>query len=676
LAIASPSGLGKMAASADNSRNHRGRTMRRLAITTAMGLAMLPALAASAEAPSQATLKAQARVKAELPFEDRQDFEFASRGFLGTRADPLIRRADGGVAWDLKAYDFLKGEAPDTVNPSLWRQAQLLSLNGLFKVSDRVWQVRGFDISNITFIAGETGWIIIDPLTTVEVAKAALDLANEKLGTRPVVAVIYTHSHTDHFGGVRGVVDEKDVLAGKVQIIAPQHFLQEAVSENVIAGTAMSRRAMFQFGYALTPGPDGQVSSGIGQGISKGAMSMIAPTVSIERTGQILTVDGLDIEFQYTPGTEAPAEMNLYFPSLRVLCMAENANPTMHNVLTPRGALVRDSKVWADELTQSLLLYGDRSDIMFTSHGWPRFGGEVLRSYLSSHRDAYKFLHDQTVRLMNEGYVGSEIAARINLPPVLARQWFNRGYYGTMSFNSRAVYQRYMGWYDANPANLAPMPPAEAGRRYVEALGGPARVKALALTAHQAGDYGWAATLLNHIVMANPADKDAREALARSYDQMGWQAESSLWRNMYLTGASELRGEAPTSRPSTAAMDMVRNLPSPMIFELMAVRLNPEKVRDGRASVIFAFPERGERFLLTVQNQVLTARPVGPEARGDAVLTLARPLFLESLFTGKSLAGKVMSGEAKAEGDLGALQRLTGWFDPPKGDFPIVTRPQ
>jgi len=646
------------------------------ALTIMLAALLIAAPVHAAEAPSGATRAAQARLKAELPFADRQDFDFASRGFLGSRTDPLIKRADGGVAWDLSAFDFLQAEAPDTVNPSLWRQAQLLSKHGLFQVSDRIWQVRGFDLANMTLVAGDTGWIIIDPLTTVETARAALQLANDKLGARPVAAVIFTHSHTDHFGGVRGVVDEKDVLSGKVRVIAPQGFLEEAVSENVIAGTAMSRRAEYQFGINLTPGPDGQISSGIGQAVAKGTISLIAPNETIDHTGQTATVDGVEIEFQFTPGTEAPAEMNFYFPQWRILCMAENANATMHNVLTPRGALVRDAKVWADGLSDSIALFGARTDVMFTSHGWPRFGREVIVDYLSSHRDAYKYLHDQTVRLMNQGYVGEEIADRIALPPVLARQWFNRGYYGTMSFNSRAVYQRYMGWYDANPVNLAAMPPAEEARRYVEAMGGAKKVEALARVAHDKGDYAWAATLLNNVVLADPADKGAREALAAAYDQMGYQAESSLWRNMYLTGAAELRGGVAEPRTNTAAFDVVRSLPSQMIFDLMAVRLAPEKVKDGQVSVIFAFPERNERFLVTVRNQVLIARPAAADARADATLTLPRALFLQSLFTGKSLAGEVLAGNAKAEGDVGALRRLTSWFDAPKGGFPVITRPE
>ena len=644
-------------------------------IATLVGLSLATTPALAAEAPSAATIRAQAALKKTLPFEDRQDFDFASRGYLGTLADPIIRRADGAVAWDLTAYDFLQGDAPDTVNPSLWRQAQLLSKSGLFQVSETIWQVRGFDVSNITFIKGQTGWIVIDPLTTAEVAKAAYALVTEKLGARPIVAVIYTHSHTDHFGGVKGVVSQADVDAGKVQIIAPDGFLEEAVSENVIAGVAMSRRANYQFGTNLTPGVDGQMTSGIGKGISKGTITLIAPTVSIHRTGEELTVDGVRIAFQVTPGTEAPAEMNLYFPDLKVLCMAENANPTMHNVLTPRGALVRDAKAWAGYLSESLRLYGDRTDVMFTSHGWPRFGGDVVRGFLADHRDAYKYLHDQTVRLMNQGYVGAEIANKIALPPVLAREWFNRGYYGTMSFNSRAVYQRYMGWYDANPVHLAVLPPADEAGRYVEAMGGTAKVLTLAQTAYDKGDYRWAATLLNNVVLSAPSNAGAKEALARAYDQMAYQAESSLWRNMYLMGAAELRGGVQASL-SAGSPDMIANLPTPMIFDLLAVRLDPAKAGDAELRVLFVFPDRKERYLVQVRHQVLTAEPAAEGVKADATLTLPRAMLLQSLFTGAPLAARVMSGEAKIDGNPLALQKLVGWFDKPAGGFPIVTRPE
>ncbi|WP_419254965.1 alkyl/aryl-sulfatase [Caulobacter sp. ErkDOM-YI] len=626
------------------------------------------------ESASAPTIERHKAVAQALPFSDRQDFEFADRGFLGTRADPLIKRADGQVAWNLAAYDFLKGEPPATVNPSLWRQAQLLSRHGLFQVSDRVWQVRGFDVSNITFIKGDSGWVVVDPLTTAETARAAFDLVTEKLGALPIRAVIYTHSHSDHFGGVRGIVDEKDVKAGKVAIIAPEGFMKEVVSENVLAGNAMSRRAQFQFGLMLPPGVEGQVSSGIGQGIAKGTITLIPPTQIINHTGQELVLDGVKVRFQYTPNTEAPAEMNFYLPDLRILDMAENVNPSMHNVLTPRGALVRDSKAWADYLTESIRLFADGSDLMITSHGWPRFGQETVKTVLAEHRDTYKYLHDQSVRLLNHGLTGDEIAAQIALPPSLARNWYNRGYYGSMSFNSRAVYQRYMGWYDANPAHLAPAPPAETGKRYVAAMGGAEKVMALAAEAAKAGDYAWSASLLNHVVMSDESQKAARAQLADTYEQLGYQTENAIWRNMYLTATDELRGGVRKVPTSMASLDMLQGLESQMIFDVLAIRLNAEKVGDARLKLAFVFPERNERFLVEVRNRVLVAQPLVAGEAVDATLTVARPVFLDSLFRGTPLLPKILTGEVKLQGDRAALGRLSGWFDAFPNDFPIVTR--
>ena len=599
-------------------------------------------------------------------FANRQDFEFADRGFIATRADPKILAADGHVVWDLSAYAFLMASAPGSVNPSLWRQAQLLSRHGLYKVTDGVWQVRGFDVSNITFIAGATGWIIIDPLTSTEVAKAALALANDRLGARPVVAVIYTHSHADHYGGVRGVVAQADVDAGHVQIIAPAGFLQQVVSENVIAGPAMSRRATFQFGTALPKSATGQVGSGIGMGISAGTQSMIAPTVDIVRTGQELVIGGVRLQFQLTPGTEAPSEMNIYLPDLKALCLAENANASMHNVLTPRGALVRDAKEWAAYLTESLKLYGDKSDVLFTSHAWPRFGRAVIGDYLEKHRDAYKFLHDQTVRLMNEGLTGPEIANRLTLPDALANEWYNRGYYGTMSFNTRAVYQRYMGWYDANPVHLAPLDPADEAARYVVMMGGPGKVLAAGKAAYAKGDDRWAGELANRLVFADPTNKAAKALLAQTYDRQAAGAESAIWRNMYLTGAKELRNGAPVGGGPGGSLDIIRSTPTPTLLDLLAVRLDPAKSRGGALSLDLAFPERNERFRVRVRNDVLTyeADPVGP---ADASFTLSRAQFLQVALAGGQ------PGAVTASGDAGALAHLLSWMTPPRPGFAIVT---
>jgi alkyl sulfatase BDS1-like metallo-beta-lactamase superfamily hydrolase len=610
---------------------------------------------------------AAAAQAAEPDFGDRQDFAFAERGFVGTRTDPKILGPGGRVVWDLAAYDFLRGPAPASVNASLWRQSQLLAKNGLFKVTDRVWQVRGFDLANATFVAGDHGWIVIDTLTSAETAKAALDLVNAKLGARPVVALIYTHSHVDHFGGARGLVSQADVDAGKVQVIAPAGFLEHAVSENVIAGPAMARRAIYQFGTRLPRGPSGQVNAGIGPAVSTGTQTLIPPTLDITHTGQELTIDGVRFQFQITPGTEAPAEMNIYLPDLKLLDLAENANATMHNILTPRGALVRDAKAWADYLTESIRLYGDRTDVMMTSHAWPRFGRAEIGDFLEKHRDAYKYLHDQTVRLMNAGYLPDEIANRLRLPDVLDREWYNRGYYGTMSFNSRAVYQRYMGWYDANPVHLAPLEPADEAKRYVEMMGGPAKVLAAAQAAYDKGDDRWAGELADRLVYADAANTAARALLAKVYDRQGAAAESAIWRNMYLTGAAELRDGVESGR-AQASLDLVRATPTPMLLDLLSVRLDPDKVGEGAVTVDLVFPERHERYRVRVRHDVLTWE-ANPTAGGaDGTFTLPRSQFLAMALAGAD------ASTVKGEGDAAALARLLGWLTPPRPGFPIVTR--
>ena len=646
--------------------------MKSATLATLCGLAL--ACGARAETPSTYTEAAQARVAAASPFADRQDFDFARRGFVADRKDPLIRNAAGQTVWDLSAFDFLKGPAPATVNPSLWRQSQLMATHGLFRVSDRIWQVRGFDLANITFVKGDTGWIVIDTLGSIETARAALDLANEALGQRPVVAIVYTHPHADHFGGAGGLVSLDDVKSGKVQVIAPRGFTASAVGENIIAGPAMQRRATYQFGVFLPKSALGQVNSGIGPGLATGTASLIPPNRDIDHTGETMTVDGVRMIFQFTPGTEAPVEMNIDFPDWRIIDMAENANATQHNILTPRGAVVRDAKTWADHLTEALTLFGD-SDVLITSHGWPRFGRATIDDYLAKHRDVYAYLHDQTVRMMNEGLTGDEIAAKLKLPPALQNVWYDRPYYGSLSFNSRAVYQFYMGWYDANPVHLSPTPPAETGRKYVEAMGGAARVRQMAQVAYDGGDYAWAAELLNRAVMADSADQAARALLARCYDQLGWQSENSLWRNIYLTGAGELRNGAPTGQSlSGSQAALVANLPTASLFDLLSVRLNADKAGTSTLKLEFVFPDRNEKTYLTVANGVLIHQPIAAPGPVDATFTVNRSDFVASILTGVSLAPKVASGQAKVEGDPGALLKLVSWMDKPAPNFPIVTR--
>ena len=642
-------------------------------VPTAKALAP-PVAMTGKETPSSYTRAEHDTVRSERNFTDTRDFDFASRGFVATRKDPLITNAAGQTVWNLAAFDFLKDASSETVNPSLWRQAQLMAKHGLFKVSDRIWQVRGFDLANITFVKGDTGWIVIDTLGSTETAKAAFDLVTEQLGARPIEAVIYTHSHSDHFAGTAGIVKLEDVKAGKIAVIAPKGFLEAAVGENVIAGPAMQRRAMFQFGIPLTKGADGLVNAGIGPGIAAGSASLIPPTKEIAATGETMTIDGVKLVFQFTPGTEAPAEMNIDFPDWKIVDMAENANATQHNILTPRGAVVRDAKVWAEGLTRALRMFGD-SDTLITSHGWPRFGNDVIRDYLGKHRDAYAYLHDQTVRLMNLGLNGDEIAAKLKLPPELDREWYDRPYYGSLSFNARAVYQFYMGWYDANPSNLAPMPPVDTGTRYVEAMGGAAHVYTMAQASYDKGDYAWAAELLNHVIMADNTNAAAKDLLARCYDQLGWQAEPSTWRNIYLTGAKELReGVSPPRGTPQAQLASLANLPLGQLIDLLSVRLNPEKSAGQSLKLAFVLSDSGEQTFISIANGVLVHEEIAAPMPVDATLTLTRADFLGGIFGGQPLPPKIASGAAKLTGNPQAMLKLGQWMDPPNPVFPIVSR--
>ena len=605
--------------------------------------------------------------------DDRKDFDFAERGFIATRKDAQIKRPDGRPAFDLSWYEFLKGDAPATANPSLWRQAKILTRHGLFKVAERIYQVRGFDVSTISFIDAGSGWIVVDPLTSVEPARAAFELVTEHLGSKPVLAVIYSHSHVDHYGGVGGVATAADAASGKIKVIAPEGFLEHAVSENIIAGPAMSRRARFQFGLTLPRSAQGEMTSGLGPCPSMGSLSLIAPNLLITHTGQEVTVGDVTMVFQLTPGTEAPAEMNFYLPQFHAVFMAENANLTMHNLLPARGALVRDAKAWADYLTESIRLFGGKSDVMFAAHGIPRFGGDEIVSFLTSHRDAYKFLHDQSVRLMNAGFTASEIAEVLKLPDVLAKQWFNRGYYGTMSHNSKAVYQRYMGWYDANPANLNPLPPEPAAKRYVEAMGGPAAVLALAEKAERGGELRWAATLLNHLVFADDTNKVARHRLAAVYTRIAFETEAGTWRNIYLTGAQELTTGVVKLPPASLSTDVLSATTTPMLLDFAAVRVNPEKAAGKSFRINIELTDRNEKHLITVGNGVLVHESGIHDAGAGATVRMIRPQLLMTLLAGMPAAALIASGDIAITGDATLYEALTGLIEPVVQNFPVVT---
>ncbi len=612
-------------------------------------------------------------VRALVASDDGKDFAFASRGFIATRKDPRILRDDGrGVAFDLSSYGFLEGPAPASVNPSLWRQAQILTQHGLFKVHERIYQVRGFDVSTVSFIDGGAGWIVVDPLTTLEVARAALELVREHVADKPVLAVIYSHSHIDHYGGVAGVADAAAVAAGKIKVIAPEGFLEHAVSENIIVGPAMLRRARFQFGHTMARSKEGEITSGLGPCPSLGSMSLIAPTDLVHHTGQEMTIGEVVLQFQLTPGTEAPAEMNFFLPQMAAVFMAENANLTMHNLLPARGALVRDCKAWADYLTQSIRLWAERSEVMFAAHGIPRFGRDEIVSFLKSHRDAYKFLHDQSVRLMNEGYTASEIAEVLTLPDVLRKQWFNRGYYGTMSHNSKAVYQRYLGWYDANPANLNPLPPEPAAKKYVEALGGAARVRELARHALAAGELRWAAMLLNHAVFADDADTASRMMLADVYTQLGCESEAGTWRNIYLTGAQELRDGVVQLPAMGFSPDVLAATTTAMLFDFAAVRVNPLKAAAHSFSIRVKLTDRQESHLITIGNGVLV-HEMNVDGKADLTITMSRPDLLRTLFLKQPWADDVKGGHIRIEGDASLYAALVDLIEPIVSNFPVVT---
>jgi alkyl sulfatase BDS1-like metallo-beta-lactamase superfamily hydrolase len=605
-----------------------------------------------------------------LPFGDRADFEDAARGFIGTLPKVEFRNAEGRVIFSLEDYAFLAHKpAPDTVNPSLWRQARLNMNNGLFQVTDRIYQVRGFDISNMTIIEGDRGLIVIDPLISTEVARAGLDLYIAHRGRRPVTTVIYTHSHTDHHGGVRGVVEEADVKSGAVEIIAPAGFMEEIVSENVLAGTPMIRRAQFQFGATLPKGPRGQVDAGLGKVTSRGTVTLIPPTRIITAAMETHRIDGVEIVFQLAPETEAPAEMHMFYPALRALNLAENATHNLHNTYPIRGAQVRDANAWARYLNEALDRFGPGADVVFAQHHWPIWDNPRVLDFLTKQRDLYKYLHDQTVRLMNHGWKAAEIAERLTLPKTLSTTWHVRGYYGTMSHNSKAVYQRYLGWYDANPANLNPLPPVERGRKYVEYMGGAEAAITRARGDFARGDYRFVAEAMSHVVFADPTNTEARGLGADALEQLGYAAESATWRNAYLLGASELRqGLAGAIARAPISPDVLRAMSLDHVFDLLGVRLNAEKAEGRRIVINWVFPEPAPPYVLNLENCALTYLAGRRSERADATVMLERGALDRLLLREVTLADAMRSGSVRVDGDFAQLGELLGLLD----DFSLM----
>lgn len=606
--------------------------------------------------PTRATLAAQEALAKTLPFKEDTDFANAQRGFIATRPDATITNAAGRIVWSMAPFadQSRNAPAPGSVNPSLWRQAKLNALHGLFEITPGIYQVRGFDLSNITFVEGEHGVIVIDPLISAECAAAAIALYREHRGQRPVSAVIYTHSHVDHYGGILGVLSLEEIDAG-AHIIAPEGFLKEAASENVLIGNAMGRRATYMYGAMLQRGRLGHVDAGLGKTVSMGSVALVPPTDSITRTGETRNVDGVDIVFQMTPDAEAPAEMNFHFPGFGALCMAENCTCHLHNILTPRGAQVRDAKAWSRYIDEAISLFLGESNVVFASHHWPRWGTDQILPFLTKQRDLYKFIHDQTLRWANHGLNPVEIAERLELPPSLAKEWHTRDYYGTLNHNSKAVYQRYLGWFDGNPANLHPHPPEEAGKRYVDLAGGADALLKKAEMAFEAGDYRWVAELVNHLVFAEPGNTKARSLQAAALEQLGYQAESGPWRSFYLTGAKELREGRRASEKRPGPAGQIRQLPADELLDSCSTRLNAQAAEDIALSFVIEVSDAGERWFVEISNTVLHHRRAMPSEATDVRLkrhTLARLIL-----------GEEALEAADIEGDTSPLRALVPLLD-------------
>jgi alkyl sulfatase BDS1-like metallo-beta-lactamase superfamily hydrolase len=605
---------------------------------------------------------------AALNLDDVGDWERATRGLIATHETGLIE-GPIGPAWNTADFDFLREEevAPPSVHPSLWRHGRLNAVHGLFEVADGVWQARGYDISNITFIKGDNGWVIIDPLTTSFTAAACLDLANKTLGERPVTAVIYTHSHTDHYGGILGVTTPEAVAKGDVRILAPEGFMREAVAENLIAGPVMGRRAFYQFGMILPAGPLGHVDCGLGKGIPRAAPDLLAPTEEISLTGTELVIDGVRVVFQNTPGTEAPAEMNFMFPDHGALCIAENCTHTMHNALPFRGAQARDTLSWSKYIQEAIDLFSDGMNVMFSTHNWPRFGNEDAKRFLEQQRDMYRWLHDQTMRRACHGMTPREIAKDLELPECFASQGHTRGYYGTVSHNSKAIYQRYLGWYDGNPSNLNTHTPEDGGVRYVDAMGGADAVIAKAQAAFDEGDYRWASEILNHLVFADPTNDAARNLQADSFEQMAYQSESGPWRDSYLMGAWELR-TANNGFGMVGGRAITDELDVEMLVELIGVRLKAEDLNGVRTTMNWTFTDIGEDHVIGIDNCAVHHRPgasvESPDAtvsatKADVAAALRGDLSTDDFFRAD---GVNVDNEAPLRQLLESIDEFTGKF--------------
>jgi alkyl sulfatase BDS1-like metallo-beta-lactamase superfamily hydrolase len=634
------------------------------------------ACCASHKPAHPATISSQNEVLGALNFADTRDFEDARRGFIGSIPDARIVTSRGRPVWDMGRYRFLESEtAPNTVNPSLWRMARLNALHGLFKVTERIYQVRGFDIANITFIEGDTGLIIIDPLTFEESARAALDLYTRHRGQRPIHCVIYSHSHADHYGGVRGVISDEDVASGRVQVIAPEKFMEEAVSENILCGVPMGRRSQFQFGTFLQAGVDEHVDSGLGKAMGQGTPGLIAPTQTIRQQREAHVIDGVKIEFQLTPGAEAPAEMNFYFPQLRALNLAENACHTMHNLCPLRGAKTRDSLSWARYLDEALAEYVPHVDVVFAQHHWPVWGQGRVTEFVSEQRDLYRYLHDQTLRLMSHGMTPTEIAEKLSFPPGLSERWHARGYYGAVVHNIQAIYAHYMGPYDGNPFNLHRLTPEMSGVKYIEYMGGLEAVLERARADYDRGEFRWVVQLLHHAVFGYPEHAGARHLAADAMEQLAYQAESATWRNAYLQGARELReGVAPIAGKANRILpDIIAQLPVDMFLDFLAIRVHGLQAADLRACFDWIMTDEDACYRITLSNGVLSHAAGSHGEKADAVLRASRATMAAVLGSGRGLLQAVETGQLEIEGNVELVAKFSACLDQFDTGFAIVT---
>ena len=629
------------------------------------------------QAPKEATasvIAQQAAMLNALPFSDTADFDDASRGFLGTLENAAIANAQGRVVWSLEPYGFLSAEeAPTSVNPSLWRQSRLNMNHGLFEVVPGVYQVRGFDIANMTLIEGERGVIVVDTLTSIEGARAAMALYFQHRGRRPVSAVIFTHTHTDHWGGARGVLDDEVLAGGAVPIIAPNLFMEHAVSENIIAGPAMLRRAQYQFGPFLAKGPRGQVDCGLGKSMAAGSVKLLRPSDLIMETGDKRTIDGLEFEFQMAPNSEAPAEMHFFVRRYKLLNLAENCTHNFHNLLPFRGADVRDALAWSKYLGEALQMWGGRADAMCGQHHWPVWGKQRIDTMIRQQRDLYKFAHDQTVRLMNHGLTATEIAETVKLPASLEGAWHARGYYGHIRHNVKAIYQKYLGWYDANPVHLDPLPPVESGRKYVEYMGGAATILDRAAKDFANGEFRFVAQALSHLVFADPGNQAARALLADTLEQLGYAAESATWRNAYLFGAQELRQGMPKASPRPPMpRETLAALGTGQLWDVLGVRLNGPNAEGKHIVLNWRFTDTREDFVLTLENCALTYVEGAQAATADASFSLPRTVLDEVISSQTSFPEAVAKGNIKYTGNATRLAELMKLMDEFPRMFEIV----